>query len=216
MQPDIPAVSIRIAGRGALAAAAPSEDGLPHHWEQGPADVQPTNRSRTLRRGSGQARWRFSWYLDRHDGLGRREALRLLYVVLNHPLSWERAGVQFVRTMDREAAHVWLRIAPAAESACGEGSAGCYSWGYEAKPVVHIGSEYAGDAGAFALLVNMELGGHACFRMLDMYSAAHQPYPGGVMGTWGDAARTNYYPSSAEITAAREWLQGRAAHVHWD
>lgn len=201
-----------ILGGGPLAATTrPAPTNSVHHWQQGPADLIPLNKART--------RWKFLWYLDSHPGLTRKQALALLYGVINHPLSWERAGVQFARTMDARKANVWVRVAPASNSACGPGSAGCYSWGHDAttdKPVVHIGSEYVGDPGAWAVLVNMELGGHACFRMLDMYNPVHQPYQGGVMGTWGDAARTSFFPSQLEIDAAKAWLRGEAKYVHDD
>jgi hypothetical protein len=198
--------SARSVGRRARGFRAAPTDTV-HHWMQGPQDVE--------RARSG---WRFRWYLDRHDGLTRRAALRLLYGVINHPLGWERTGVRFARTMDRSRAHILIRIAPAGESACGPGSAGCYcDTSCEDKAVAHIGSEYIDQPGAFAELVNMELGGHGCFRALDMYNAVHQPYnPGGCMGTWEDAARSGFMPSDAEISSAKAWLRGEAEFIHDD
>ncbi|MEK6252007.1 MAG: hypothetical protein AABM43_08710 [Actinomycetota bacterium] len=62
----------------------------------------------------------------------------------------------------------------------------------------------------------MELCGHGTFRMNDMYTTQHQPYEGAVMGTWGDAGKTVYYPNDNEIQWAKAWLAGEAQFVHND
>lgn len=203
-----PTVDISRLGVRPRGAPRRAPTNAPHHWAQGPQDVERTKRG-----------WRFRWYLDRAEGASRATILRAIYAVINHPRGWERTGVRFVRTMDRASANILLRIAPAAESACGPGSAGCYCDNCESKPVAHVGSEYLGKPGAFALILNMELQGHGCFRMVDSYSSPHQPYTtGGVMGTWEDAERTGYMPSDAEIEGAKLWLNGEvpAERIHDD
>lgn len=189
--------------RRAPALAAP--DGLPHHWLQGPQNVEPAGRG-----------WRFRWYLDRVDGADRRAATRAIYAVLRDPRSWERSGVRFVRTFDRRRAHVLLRIVRSGQTACGSNAAGCYSEDGASTPSAEIDASYLGDPVAFATVLGMELCGHACFRMLDMYTAAHQPTYNGVMGTWEQARALGGFPSDLEIEAAREWLRGRARWIHDD
>lgn len=60
----------------------------------------------------------------------------------------------------------------------------------------------------------MELAGHGCFRMWDMYLADHEPYPLGVMGGWAAAMANSGLPTPVEIERAKAWLQGQAVHVH--
>ena len=186
-------------------------DGLVHHWQQGPADV---HRYRCNK-------WKFYWYLDSIVPLPgqivtRRQILSTLYAVINHPLSWERSGVQFVRTHFKSRANILIRFGPQNDSACGPGSAGCYWWDSQAqKPIAYMGIEYLNNPSVMAELINMELMGHGCFRMWDMYTSEHQPYPGGVMGTWEDSRKTDYFPSELEIVSAKAWLLGLAKHVHW-
>ena len=190
-----------------------TQSNMPHHWEQGPGDVHSVPRRRWA--------WKFRWYLDSvvappGQTLSRRQALQLMYYVLNHPQSWERTGVQFVRTTNRALADILVRFGPQDLSACGPGSAGCYWWDSTAqKPIAYIGSEHIGNPNFMAELINMELCGHGAFNMWDMYTPEHQPYPGGVMGTWEDARKTDYFPSALEIEAAKTWLRGEAPHVHW-
>ena len=200
------------------ASLSPNVNHTPHHWRQGPMDVRPAARPFYVRASDGTYRrmtHRFSWYLDRVEGTTTANALRSVYACLRHPRSWERSGVAFVRTFDREAANIWLRIIPADETRCGPGSAGCYSYGFEARPVAEVGVEYINRPDAFAVILGMELAAHGCFRMDDMYAQVHQPYVG-VLGTWSQAKAVGYYPTDDEINDAKLWLQGRAPSVHRD
>lgn len=193
-------------------APVPASGPLPHHWEQGPQDVK---RVRPFNERGRRFAHKFYWYLERVEGTSRRQALTAIYEVLHHQRSWERSGVKWVRTYLPWRANVRLRVIPRDTTVCGPGAGGCYSWG-TGTPLAEVGVEYLGTA-AFAEILNMELAGHGTFRMLDMYNEVHQRIPyEGVMGTWGDAAKTAYYPSDSEIESAKAWLQGRAAIVHED
>lgn len=184
---------------------------MPHHWEQGPQDVQRVPKFWIAKR---EYQWKFRWYLDKVEGCSRPTAIAAIYTVLRHPLSWERTGVRWVRTPYRERANILVNVVPQDTTACGPGSAGCYSWGRYGPPTAAVGVEHIYNPQKFAELVNMELCGHGTFRMLDMYNAVHQQEPyEGVMGTWSDAAKTAYFPSDTEIAAAQLWLQGRATEV---
>lgn len=198
-----------------VAAAGANPNPL-HFWTRGPQDVVPV-KPFTL--GGQRFQWKFSWFLERVEGVSRRAALRAIYQVLRDPRSWERVGVRWVRTMDRARANIVVRVIPMATTVCGPGAAGCYSSGYEAdgKPVAELGVEYLGKP-EFAELVNMELCGHGTFRALDMYNPIHQPYVGGCMGTWSDARPYGYYPSETEIAAVKAWLAGEteARYIHDD
>lgn len=198
--------------------AAPTSD--VHFWEAGPQDVIRLASPRYDHVGRGlRFDWLYRWQLGRVEGVSRSKALSKIWEVLHHPLSWERAGVHWSRsTTTLYPPQIVINVLPAAQSACGEGSAGCYEWG-GGLPIATLGVEYIDDPRWWALLVNMELCGHGTFRMLDMYSEAHQPYlPGGTMGTFSDASRTSFYPSDVEIRAARDWLAGRVPpeRIHED
>lgn len=188
-----------------------------HHWEPGPQDVPKLSKP-VYQRGR-KFTHRYRWYLHEVRGTTRSRAAEAMYEVLHHQFSWERTGVLWTRTYDPGLAHIWVSFVPMSETPCGSGAAGCYSWGYHGRPPqADIGVEYMDDKGALAELINMELIGHGTFRMLDMYNAVHQPYAGGCMGTWADAARFGYYPSQQEIDCAVEWLKGEtpAAFLHDD
>lgn len=187
-------------------------DGLVHHWEQGPGDVHRV-------KGSKQYPWKFWWYLDSviplpGQSLSRKSVLRTMYSVLNHPRSWERSGVQFVRTMSRAKADILVRFGPAGNSVCGSGAAGCFSW-KGGKKLAYIGVEYAAWPEAMIYIIGMELCGHGTFSMLDHYNPVHQPYTGS-MGSWDDAAKGGYFPTDTEIQCAKAWLRGEAVHIHMD
>lgn len=200
-----------------LPSMSPDVNHTPHHWQQGPADVTRLARPFTIRDSAGTPRrmtHRFRWYLDRVEGTTRAEALRRIYQVLRHPRSWERSGVAFTRTFDRNAAHIWLRVIPSNTTRCGPGSAGCYSFYPGQTPLVEVGVEYINNPNVFAVILGMELA-HAAFRVADMYTPQHQPYLG-VLGTWSQAKAVGYYPIDDEITASRLWLEGRARYVDDD
>ena len=114
-----------------------------------------------------------------------------------------------------------MRFGPANESACGAGSAGCYWWTAVGDPtgkgyyVAYIGIDWIDDMAAMRYIVNMEVAGHGCFRMLDMYNPVHQPYTGS-MGSWTDAAKSDYWPTQKEIVSAKAWLKGEAPNVPSD
>lgn len=201
-----------------VASMSPDVNHTPHHWKQGPLDVARIARPVYMRTTEGRYRratHRFTWYLDRVDGTTKANALRAIYAHLRHPRSWERSGVVFTRTFDRDAANIWLRVIPKDTTRCGPGSAGCYSYGYEAKPVAEVGVEYVDRPDAFAVILGMELAGHGCFRAADMYTPSNQPYVG-VLGDWRAAKAVGYYPTDEEINDAKLWLQGRAPFVHRD
>lgn len=201
-----------------LPSMSPDVNHTPHHWQQGPMDVQRAASPFTIRDSDGASRrmtHRFRWYLDRVEGTTRDVALRAIYAHLRHPRSWERSGVAFVRTFDKSAANIWLRIIPADTTMCGPGSAGCWSSGYEDKPVAEVGVEYIARPDAFAVILGMELAGHGMARCVDHYNPIHQPYLG-VLGTWPQARAVGYYPSDEEIASVKLWLQGRAEFIHDD
>lgn len=183
-----------------------------HFFARGPKDVRSIPK-RYIRRRDGGAftcTYEFRWFLDRVEGTTRAKAITRLYDVLLAPNSWSRAGVHWKRVMDRAQADIIVRVIPQDATVCGPGSAGCYSWGYEAdgKPVAEIGVEHIDRPGPWASLVNMELIGHGTFRADDQYLAVHQPYVGGVMGTWADMARASFYPTDQEVEDSKTWLKG--------
>lgn len=217
-----PPPSDEVLERYAAGGARASGDSTPlHFFAPGPADVRPVRRHRIrLRDGTTRAvTWTMPWYLDRVEGTTRATALRRLYDVLLAPQGWTRAGVHWARVTRREDAAVIVRVIPQDTTACGPGSAGCYSWGYEpdGKPVAEIGVEYIDRPGPWAALVQMELCGHGTVRADDQYTRVHQPYRCGVMGDWPAVACAGYMPTPAEIEASIQWLRGEtpADRVHW-
>ncbi len=193
------------------AMGATAEGTPPHHWQRGPADVRPLpSPVRVKLRGGGtaEATHEFRWFLDRVAGTDRRTAARRLYDVFLDPTGWVRAGVRWKRVKDRADADIVVRVIPQDETVCGPGSAGCYSWGYEAdgKPVAEMGVEHIGREGPWLVIVGMEAQGHGTFRVHDHY--VNHPGYQGVMGTWESAAAFGFSPSNAEIEGARRWLRG--------
>lgn len=204
------------AGRGAM--GAPGAGTPPHHWDDGPLDVRPVAPGTTVRLRDGtrqKVTHEFLWYLDAVRGTDRRTAAKRLHDVLLAPGGWTKAGVRWRRVSTRAEADVVVRVVPQDETVCGPGSAGCYSWGYEDKPVAEVGVEYIGDPGGWSMLVGMELCGHGTFRMHDGYTREHMPYSGS-MGTWAEAKAHNWLPSENEIASAKAWLAGQtpAAQRH--
>jgi len=192
-----------------------------HFFFGGPQDVTKLVTPRRIRLRTGQyvkCEWEFRWFLDRVEGTSRSKAITKLYDVLLAQDSWTRAGVHWKRVTDRAQAHILVRVGPQDKTVCGVGSAGCYSWGYEAdgKPVAEMGVEYIDRSGPWAALVNMELLGHGTFRADDMYFAVHLPYVG-VMGTWEAMAQAGYMPTDQEVLDTQTWLKGEtpADRVHW-
>ncbi len=205
------------------ASGALGAETVPVHFFKGPGpmNVHPVPRKRVRRRGSTTwhvCTWEFRWYLDRVEGTTRTKALSRIYDVLLAPNGWIRAGVHWKRVMNRADADILFRVIPQDTTVCGPGSAGCYSWGYEAdgKPVAEVGVEYIDRDGPWASLIGMELQGHGTFRGDDMYFNINAPYPVGVMGNWEAMARAGYYPTDQEIADSKTWLRGEtpAARIH--
>lgn len=186
----------------------------PHFWTNGPIAVRPLLAPRTIRtHGGGKARvtHEVPWFLDRVEGMSRSAALRRLYDVLLDPDGWVQVGVHWKRVLTREAATILVRVIPQDSSVCGPGSAGCYSYGFEpdGKPVAECGIESIGHEGPWRIIVGMELCGHGSFKMEDMYTPDHIQGYVGSMGTWEAAAKVGFRPTSGEIIAARQWLDGK-------
>lgn len=197
------------AARAAQTIQAAGTPGVVHHWVQGPQDVERINRAGT--------RWRFRWYLERVEGLGRREALRAIYGVLNDPRGWKRTNIQFVRTLDPAKANIRLAVVTRGGTVCGASAVGCYSGGNGGKPLAEVEAEYLRDPLLARIVLGMEICGHGCLRILDGYTTPHQPY-GGVLGTWQEARAVDGYPTAWEIEAAKVWLRGEtpAGQIHND
>jgi len=193
--------------------ATGQDNQTPHHWEQGPQKVHSVM---PFTHDGFRCSWRWTWYLDRVEGTGRRVAGKAIRAVLANPLSWQRTGVAWVRTYDRVAADIEVSVIPEDNTACGKGAAGCFSWDGQTTPKAELGVEYIGDPNGFAELVNMEVCGHGTFAMADMYTGAGHDSANyvGVMGTWGGTAKSHYYPSDAEIADAKAWLAGQAPYIH--
>lgn len=206
-----------LGGAPSVRASAGDAQTVPHHWDAGPTSALPLDRPYT--RAGVRYTHRMRWYLDRVEGTSRKAALAAIGQVLHDPRAWGRAGVAFVRTTKREEAQILLRVIPQDTTVCGRGAAGCWSSSGAAgePPVAEIGAEYVGNPVAFATILGMELCGHGCFHLLDMYNPAHQPYLG-AMGTWGQAQAVGGFPTDAEITAARTWLDGKTdpRYIHDD
>lgn len=198
--------------------AAP-EGTPPHFWARGPLDVTRLPQPRQVRLRDGTRRtveWEVKWFLDRVSGTDRSTASKRLYDVFLHPDGWTRAGVRWRRTTDRAAAHIVIRVIPQDETVCGPGSAGCYSWGYEAdgKAVAEMGVEHIDREGPWRVISGMECCGHGTFRIHDGY--INHPNYQGVMGDWKSTTLFGYSPSNEEIEGAKVWLAGQApaALVH--
>ena len=178
-------------------------------------DVDPLNRART--------RWQFRWWLEPGpgvDALGEDNIARQVDIVLNKvQSSWgATTGVAFVQVPRRELAHIVLRFSDTTPPGAAGWGAGWYYWDpMIGWPVAQITTQIGvfDDIMMFAYLVGMEMVGHGCFRMHDMYTSQHLPYVG-AMGSWHPADPWTAFPSASEIAAAKEWLQGRAVHVHWE
>lgn len=191
---------------GRTPAHSPGEAGRTHFFAgPGPMDVRPVRSY--VHRGF-RVTHEFRFYLDRVEGVGRKAFLGALYAVLFDPRGWMRSGVRWVRTLDRSRADVLLRCVPDGQTVCGEGAAGCYSW---PPPAAEIEAQYVGTR-IFPVLVGMELCGHATFRMSDHYvgSAHNAAAYHGQMGNVLDPEHPggHYWPSDAEIEAAKTWLRG--------
>lgn len=177
-----------------------------HFFAAGPGNVEQLRRP--ISHYGRRCEWRQRYTLGRVEGTTRTKARAAIRAVLADPRSWERSGVAWVEAHRPALGNLRLDIAPAASSACGEGSAGCYAWGGEGLPVATVGVEYIDSLDEFASILNMELCAHGTFAMADMYDAKHQPYHGSL-GTWPESMETRGYPTGGEIQAARDWLAGK-------
>lgn len=185
----------------------------PHHWINGPQDVEPLNQART--------RWQFRWWLEPSahvDIIGEDDIAYWVDVLLNKiERSWgARTGVQFVQVR-QELAHITFRFSNDIPPGATGWAAG---WNYQEAghniAQISPNGSVLGNPYLFAHLLGMELVGHGCFRMHDMYT---EPHGGalyrGAMGLWHPAlADVMAFPSDDEITSAKLWLQGKAEFVH--
>ena len=190
---------------------------IPHHWSQGPMDVEPLNAART--------RWQFRWWLEpgEHVGaLGQPNSASDDYIarnvdfVLNQvPGTWgKRTGVQFVQVGRLQAAHITLRISNAIPPGATMWAPGWNFTDAQGRNIAQISPSmlYANTL-LLLYVVGMEMVGHGCFRMHDMYTPNHSPYVG-AMGNWHPADPYTALPSDDEAEDAQLWLQGLAPHVH--
>lgn len=200
-------------GRQRLSPNALAGEGdPPHFWRGGPQTWRLLVKPKWVKTRGGNSvkvTHEVRWYLDRVKGVTTAKALSRIYDVLLHPSGWIRAGVHWRRVARREQADLILRVIPSAETVCGAGASGCFSWGYEAdrKPVAEMGSEYIDNDPAWQVITGMEVCGHGTFAAEDMYDARHQPYLG-VLGTWRSAASVGYQPTLSEIKHARQFIAG--------
>ena len=183
----------------------------PHHWTNGPADVDPLNQART--------RWQFRWWLEPGPGvtaLGEDNIAHYVDVVLNKvQSSWgARVGVAFVQVPRRDLAHIVLRFSDAIPPGATFWAGGWYFHDTQIDAnIAQISPSVFNDIMMFAYLVGMEMVGHGCFRMHDMYTDNHGPYRG-AMGNWHPADPWTAFPSDEEVESAKLWLHGAAVHVH--
>ncbi len=185
---------------------------VPHFWHGGPTTVEKLAAPRRVRTRDGRftsCDHEVRWFLDRVAGTTKVKALKAIYRVVLDPAGWIQTGIHFKRVMTRDEATILVRVIPSDATVCGQGTAGCYSYGYEAdgKPVAENGVEYIDKPDAWRIILGMELCGHGACRMEDMYTADHQPYVGS-MGTWNDAAKVGYRPSRNEIAYGRQEILG--------
>lgn len=192
-----------------------TSDGLVHHWAQGPRDLVRLNQERP--------QWEFRWYLETPDaipGITSHELQAAIHWVLNYnPKAWSRASVVFSQVEAITEAHLVLRFTdtPPARWPNLTGFAGLYYHDDAiGKNVAQVTAQRAifDHPPSFAYILGMELAGHGCFRMWDMYIIEHEPYPVGSMGGWAAALANEGYPTELEIECAKAWLRGEAVHVH--
>jgi len=184
-----------------------------HFWSQGPLDVIKLDEP--VEKNGITYTHKFYWHLLRVKDVDYDVAKRSIRDILRSSYGWARAGVMYLHTKDPEKANILVEVVPAAETACGANSAGCYAWNMDSpKPVASMDPRYFHEHHFWRVLVNMEIGGHGTFRMWDMYMPNHQPYTHGVMGTADVADRNHGWPSAGEIDAAKKWLAGQASNVH--
>jgi len=202
-----------------------SGDGLVHHWAQGPQDVTLLYAPITY----FERNWthQFTWCLEdtqavKAMGKAGRDNLRYAvnYTLNLHGQSWSRSGVYFSEVQDREKAHIILRVSD--DKVLGpDGLAWAAGWYYHehGDAIAQITAQperlggYSAFYPGFAYVLGMEIAGHGCFRMHDMYTLPHIPYTG-AMGGWDEAMKSQGYPTQLEIDCAKAWLAGTAAHVH--
>ena len=201
--------------------AALEADGLVHHWVQGPRDVVPLYAP--IRFWEVRFDWQFCWFLETPDaipGVSSEElAYKVNYTLNVHGLGWHRSGVHFsqIDTMDR--AQIVLRFTDRPPPPFPDMTNFLGAYYYDpgiGKNVAQVtaGRGYFDTPSVFAYILGMELAGHGCFRMWDMYIPEHEPYPSGSMGGYEAAMKSWGFPSELEIESAKAWLQGKAIHVH--
>ena len=193
----------------------------PHHWAQGPMDVrviQPVDIPGTDR----VAFWVFNYWIENVLAVAgivpKVLGERVDWVLNQAPLAWSRTGVLFHRVHRVEDAQIVLRFSddpPVGWPELAWGPGWYYHDAKLGKNVAQVTAkpEYFNDPPSLAYYVGMELAGHGCFRMWDMYIPEHSPYPVGGMGDFAAAMVNGGYPSEAEIAAAKLWLGGEAATV---
>jgi hypothetical protein len=187
---------------------------LLHHWQAPPGPAVRASRPYRVRVRDGTTRvvqWRMPWYLDRVEGCSRSKAITRLYDVLLDPRGWINAGVHWVRVRNRAQAKILFRVIPAAETVCGPGSAGCFSWGYpDGKTIAENGVEYIDRDNAWQAITGMEAQGHGTFLAHDLY-INHPEFNAipTVMGTWKSMAQAGYRPTEADLYSAKLFLAGK-------
>jgi hypothetical protein len=175
-------------------------------------DVESLNRART--------RWQFRWFLEGGiDGVDETDDHIAASVDFVLRQGWAKTGVEFVQVGSLAVAHIVLRLTDAAPPAWPNIPWGP-GWYYRDdsinKNVAQVSArpEYFRESRKWAYLVGMEMVGHGCFRMWDMYTAEHAPYLLGVMGDWEAALANSGLPTPTEIECAKAWLRSEAVHVH--
>ena len=186
---------------------------LPHHWAQGPGDIEILNKSAT--------RGLFRYLIENPTAIAGVSAdeldNRIHYTLNEAPNGWHKTGVHFLRTRDLVKANIVLRYFDNAAPNNPDWRAGSYYRDEVInKAVARITPDraYYDDPLSFVYLNGMELVGHGAFWMDDMYTRPHLPYPYGSMGTWEVAKQTGGYPSALEIAAGKAFMRGEAVNVH--
>ena len=203
-------------------ATTATSDGLVHHWRQGPADLVRLYAPITY--WEKRWEWQFCYFLETPTailGVSPEDLRAQIHYTLNmHGLSWSRSGVYFSEVQDIAKAQIVLRFTDAAPAQWPDlaGFSGLYYHDPAiGKNVAQVTNQRAvfDDGPLFAYILGMELAGHGCFRIWDMYTAEHSPYPEGAMGSHAAAIVNFGYPSLAEIAGTKLWLLGDdAVQVH--
>ena len=169
-------------------------------------------------------RWEFRWWLESPPsipGFSTEDILKKVAFILDGaPLSWGvKTGVRFRQVQTMDEADIVLRITvgppPGLPRFTGPG------WYYFdpniQKAVAQVTDQpfYWEHPWIMNYILGMELVGHGCFRMWDMYIPEHEPYLRGSMGGFTAAEAAQGWPSDLEAWCGNEWLGGRAKHIDW-